>query len=80
MGLFYCVAIGEDFRNLVGYGDFIGSNAITIGLLEYQVEVILGIVLSLISVILTFTYKKEGTKSVLVAIFIMYIIAGISTF
>lgn len=29
MGLFYCVAIGEDFRKLVGYGDFIGSNAIS---------------------------------------------------
>ncbi|XP_063414276.1 uncharacterized protein LOC134696419 isoform X1 [Mytilus trossulus] len=80
IGLFYYVAVGEDFRKVMGYEDFIGSTTIKIGLLEYQVEVILGIVLCLISVILTFTYKKEGTHGVLVAIFIMYIIAGISTF
>ncbi|VDH99644.1 Hypothetical predicted protein [Mytilus galloprovincialis] len=50
-----------------------------IGLLEYQVEVILGIVLCLISIIMTFRYKKEGTNGGLVGIIVMYIIAGIST-
>ncbi|CAC5399605.1 unnamed protein product [Mytilus coruscus] len=80
MGLFYFVAVGEDFRKVAGYGDLIGSSVLTIGLLEYQLEVILGILLCFISVILTFTYKKEGSNGVLVAIFIMYIIAGISTF
>ncbi|XP_063414799.1 uncharacterized protein LOC134696781 [Mytilus trossulus] len=79
MGLFYCVIVGEDFRKVVGYGECIGSKTIPIVLLEYQAEVIIGVVLCLISVILTFTYKKDGTNGVLVAIFIMYNIAGIST-
>ncbi|VDI42276.1 Hypothetical predicted protein [Mytilus galloprovincialis] len=62
MGLFYFVAVGKDFRIVAGYGDFSASSMLKIGLLEYQVEVILGIVLCLISIIMTFRYKKEGTN------------------
>ncbi|VDH99645.1 Hypothetical predicted protein [Mytilus galloprovincialis] len=80
MGLFYVVAVGEDFRKIAGYGDFHESSILKISLLEYLIEVIIGIVLCLISVILTFTYKKEGTNGVLVGIIIMYIIAGTATF
>ncbi|XP_071126335.1 uncharacterized protein [Mytilus edulis] len=79
MGLFYLVVVGKDFTTAIGYGDVGGFGLFSLGFLEYQIETILGIVLCLISVILTFTYKKEGTNGVLVASIIMYIIAGIST-
>lgn len=78
-GLFYLVVVGKDFTTVMGYGEVSGLSVLSLGFLEYQIETILGIVLCFISVILTFIYKKEGTNGVLVAIIIMYIIAGIST-
>ncbi|CAG2206516.1 unnamed protein product [Mytilus edulis] len=79
MGLYYLVVVGKNFTTAVGYKEVSGFSVLGLGFLEYQIETILGMVLCFISVILTFIYKKEGTNGVLVAIIIMYIIAGIST-
>ncbi|XP_063414397.1 uncharacterized protein LOC134696496 [Mytilus trossulus] len=80
LGLYYAVISGNGIRVTITYGEAPElEKYITTHLLEYQIETIIGFVLCLISIIITFAYSKTGSIGVLIAPIILYMLAGMIT-
>lgn len=82
IGLFYFYYVGNGTSNAISYsaaGDLSGSSFLTLGMLEYQIEVCIGIVTAFIGLVLTWVYSREKAPSMLVAPIIMYLIASAAT-
>ncbi|CAC5409058.1 unnamed protein product [Mytilus coruscus] len=85
MGFFYLLIIGKDFSMSLGYGSIPDYRGISYmdklgwDLLEYQIEVILGVVLCILSLILTLVYNRDRSPSMLLVPIITSAIAGGAT-
>ncbi|XP_071139916.1 uncharacterized protein [Mytilus edulis] len=85
MGFFYLLIIGKDFSMSLGYGSIPDDGGISYmdrlgwNLLEYQIEIIIGVVLCILSLILTLAYNRDRAPSMLLAPIITSAIAGGAT-
>ncbi|CAG2245385.1 unnamed protein product [Mytilus edulis] len=82
MGFFYLLIIGKDFSMSLGYGSIPDDGGISYmerlgwNLLEYQIEIIIGVVLCILSLILTLVYNRDRAPSMLLVPIITSAIAG----
>lgn len=82
-GLFYIYIVQDGLSQAISYSAVDGLSESgffsTLGFLEYQIEVCIGIVMAFIALVLTWAYKKDSSPSMLIAPIIMYLIASAAT-